>query len=258
MRPATILPICTLAAAALAAPASAAPHTSYLELGAPVAGASATRRGHEGHIEVQSYAFGAARKGWDGTVKGGSVAAERKGWDGSVKGNTTAKFGAIAGAHRNDGLAAGKVSMQDISAPSMTSGPPKSSPLTSGRVADSSAAADVGPGQQGAKIAQPKAVSHDLRTNVVARTAAPPAPPASGSLTVDGNFPGCAVGARYAGAVLQLAGVRYAMTDVQITSCPAPVPATRSSMAGEYLRESLSLNYKKVTVRGWNPEKKEE
>ena len=259
MRLTTTCAICAFAAAAMIgpglAPAIAASSDYFLKLG-PVKGeGSATKKGHQEQIEILSYSFGASRKGWDGTVKGGSVAAERKGWDGSVKGNTTAKFGAIAGAHRNDGLAAGKVSVQDISAPSMTSGPPKSSPLTSGRVGDTSAAADVGADEQGAKIAQPKAVSHDLRTNVVARTAAPPA---TGSVTVDGNFPGCTVGTQYADAVLQLAGVRYDLTDVQITSCPAPVPATRSSMAGEYLRESLSLNYKKVTVRGWNPETKEE
>ena len=274
MRPVTILPIGALAAAALAAPvsASAAPGGSYLELGTPVAGASAARRGHEGHIEVQSYAFGAARKGWDGTVKGGSIAAERKGWDGSVKGSGVAaagpaaptgqgaKFGAIAGAHRADGLAAGKVSMQDISAPSMTSGPPKASPLTSGRVGDGSAAG-AGPGTSapatGIGAATPKPISHDIRTNVVARTAAPPpaVPPAPGSITVDGNFPGCTVGAAYSGAMLQLAGVRYELSDVQITSCPA----ARSSMAGEWrTADGLSLNYRKVKVRAWDPEKKED
>ena len=235
--------ICALAAAAMVgpalAPAFAASSDYFLKLG-PIKGevSAARKGGHQAEIEILSYSFGATRKGWDGSVKGGSSAA---------------KFGAISGVRRDDTIAnpAGKVSIQDISAPSMTSGPAKSTPLTSGRIGDTSAAADVGPGEPAATTAAPKAVSHDLRTNV--------APPAEGSVTVEGNFPGCTVGAQHADAVLQVPGARYVLTDVQITSCPAPDPAarSRSSMAGEYLRGSLSLNYKKVTVRGWNPETKE-
>jgi hypothetical protein len=156
--------------------------------------------------DVASGQASGRRKGWDGTVKGGSNAvddaAARKGWDGSVKGNSvsSAKFGAIAGAHRDDSL-----------------------------------------GKPGARIAQP---------------ASPP--PVDGSITVDGSFPGCMVGSRYANAVLRGPGVRYVMTDVQIINCPTAAGAARSSLAGEYMRGSLSLSYKKVTVRGWNPEKKED
>ena len=228
MRLTTPYAIAALAAAAIAAPASAAPPAAFLELGAPVGGAA--HRGHQGYIELESYAFDAARKGWDGTVKGGSVTTERKGWDGSVKGNTVAqdsaaaaKFGAVAGAHRDSG------------------------------VADPAAeAADA------AKTKPKKTAQYDLKTSNVARTAPAPAPSAPGSVTVDGSFAACTVGAAYAGAVLQLAGVRYELTDVQITSCPAPTPTGAPTLGGERSPDSLSLNYAKVKVRGWDPEKKEE
>ncbi len=232
MRLTTTCAIAAFAAAAIAAPASAAPPAAFLELGAPVDGAA--HRGHQGYIELESYAFDAARKGWDGTVKGGSVTAERKGWDGSVKGNTAAKFGAVAGAHRDSGI--------------------------------TDPAADPG---DAAKTKPKKSVAYDLKSSTVARTApapapsatpepAPPAPPAPGSVTVDGSFPACTVGAAYAGAVLQLAGVRYELTDVQITSCPAPSATGAPILGGERTPDSLSLNYARVKVRGWDPQKKEE
>ncbi len=232
MRRTTSFAICAFAAAAMVGPALApalgASSDYFLKLG-PIKGeGSAARQGHQEQIEILSYSFGATRKGWDGTIKGGSSAADgaatRKGWDGTVKGGSivtdnTAKFGAISGVKRNDSIA-----------------------------------------DPAAKIAPPTAVSHDLRTNVVARSAMPPAPPAAppaeGSVTVDGNFPGCTVGAQHADAVLQVPGARYVMQDVQIAMCSGP-RAARSSMAGEYLRGSITLNYKKVTVRGWNPETKE-
>jgi hypothetical protein len=209
MRLTTTFAICAFAAAAIIgpalAPALAASSDYFLKLG-PIKGeGSAARQGHQEQIEILSYSFGATRKGWDGTVKGGSSAADdaaaRKGWDGTVKGgnvaenSAAAKFGAIAGAHRDDSIA-----------------------------------------KPAARIA---------------------APPARGSVTVAGSFPGCIVGTRYVDAVLQVPGARYVMQDVQIAMCSAP-RAARSSMAGEYLRGGISLNYKKVTVRGWDPAKKEE
>lgn len=65
----------------------------------------------------------------------------------------------------------------------------------------------------------------------------------AGRLTLHGNLPGCAVGATYPDAVLQTASARYELKDVLISGC-AP--------------EGVSLSYTKVTVRGWDPEKKEE
>ena len=135
--------------------------------------------------DVASGQASGKRKGWDGSVKGGSI----------VESSGTAKFGAISGVRRDEAIA-----------------------------------------KPAARIAQP---------------ASPP--PVDGSITVDGDFPGCAVGTKYANAVLQLGGVRYVMTDVQVTRCPA----AGATLGGPRTEDSLSLNYRKVTVRAWNPETKE-
>jgi hypothetical protein len=68
-------------------------------------------------------------------------------------------------------------------------------------------------------------------------------PLARGSLTVQGSLPGCTVGKRYSGMQLAAAAVRYELKDVVITACTANI---------------VSLDYAKVTVRGWNPEPKQE
>ena len=64
-----------------------------------------------------------------------------------------------------------------------------------------------------------------------------------GSVTVKGRFPDCLVGATYPTALLQTAAGRYELSDVVISGCAAG---------------GVALNYKKVTVRGWDPAKKEE
>jgi len=72
MRPITRITLCALAAAAMAAPATAATNF-YLKLG-PVKGEELDeRKGRENKIEILSSEFGTARKGWDGTIKGGSA-----------------------------------------------------------------------------------------------------------------------------------------------------------------------------------------
>jgi hypothetical protein len=50
------------------------------------------RKGWDGTVKGGSIDNTVEQKGWDGTVKGGSIdnAAERKGWDGSVKGSGNA------------------------------------------------------------------------------------------------------------------------------------------------------------------------
>ena len=68
------------------------------------------------------------------------------------------------------------------------------------------------------------------------------APPQRGSLTVKASLPGCTVGARYGGAQFASGNMRYELKDVVISNC-AP--------------GSVTLDYGKVTVKGWNPEKKE-
>ena len=65
----------------------------------------------------------------------------------------------------------------------------------------------------------------------------------AGSVTLTGNFPSCRIGTAYDDAAIGQAGERYEMQRVTVAVC-AP--------------DSMSLNFKKVTVRGWNPEKKEE
>ena len=223
MRLTTTCAICAFAAAA-AAGASAQPETRtytggrfMLDIGGEPGLIGSAESGAPQHrIEIESWSWGAAQAGASGAVLGrgapiqsaipmpevvaprdiasGQASGKRKGWDGSVKGNSvsTAKFGAIAGAHRDESL-----------------GKP------------------------------------------AARTAPPPSP---GSLTVDGRFPGCTVGKQYANAVLQLGGARYTLADVQITSCPAAT----ATVGGPRTPDSLSLNYKKVTVRGWDPATKQE
>lgn len=68
-------------------------------------------------------------------------------------------------------------------------------------------------------------------------------PVESGSMMFRGSLPGCTVGAAYPDAVLQTADARYELKDVVISGC-----------AGD----GATLNYAKVKVRGWDPEKKED
>jgi hypothetical protein len=69
----------------------------------------------------------------------------------------------------------------------------------------------------------------------------PPAGP--GVLMVEGKLPGCAVGKRYSGAQFTSASMRYELKDVVISNCAA---------------DGMALDYGKVTVRGWNPETKQQ
>ena len=65
----------------------------------------------------------------------------------------------------------------------------------------------------------------------------------AGSVTLSGRFPACRVGAAYNSAAIGHGNGRYEMSDVVVTNCAT---------------ESISLNFAKVKVRGWDPEKKEE
>ena len=64
-----------------------------------------------------------------------------------------------------------------------------------------------------------------------------------GNVTLNGRFPTCRVGAAFPAATVGQGDERYEMRDVTVASCSP---------------ESMSLSFKKVTVRGWNPEKKED
>jgi hypothetical protein len=145
--------IFAVAAAALAGPAFAASADYYLKLG-DVKGGSAAKTGAGHRIEIVSWSWGAG---------------------------SSAKYGAVAGAHRDD-----------------------------------SAAGDV--------LAK--------------------GPPDRGSVRVKVKFPwlDCKMGASYPDAVLQNEAGRYEFENVLISGC-AP--------------DSVTLDYAKVRVRGWDPEKKE-
>ena len=162
----------------------------------------------------------------------------------------------------------------------------------------------------GKKTAAPAAVSHDLRTNVVARTAPPPGsggdpdrPLVAGSVpnasspsvgadetitiggarteTASGQATGkrqhmpvrvrtyydqpqskgsvwirvatpwaaCRVGARYPSLRLAEGARAYTLEDVTVASC---------GDADDRPTEEVAFYYNKVTVRGWDPKKKEE
>jgi hypothetical protein len=58
---------------------------------------------------------------------------------------------------------------------------------------------------------------------------------------VKGKLPGCAVGTAYPSATLQTGAARYELKEAIITGCAM---------------DSVSINYTKVQVRGWDPAKK--
>jgi hypothetical protein len=157
--------MCALVAAAVAAPAPtpayAASADYYLKLG-DVKGESAARSGAGKHIEILSWSWGATNAG---------------------------KYGAVAGAHRDDGL----------------------SPAEK---------------RQHGWVTVAKPLDR-------------------GAVRVKVKFPwlDCKVGAAFPDAMLQNDAGRYEFKDAIITGC-AP--------------DSVSLNYAKVIVRGWDPAKKEE
>ena len=64
-----------------------------------------------------------------------------------------------------------------------------------------------------------------------------------GNVTLKGRFPACRVGSTYGGATVGQGDERYEMRDVTVAACSP---------------DSMSLTFKKVTVRGWDPEKKED
>ena len=70
---------------------------------------------------------------------------------------------------------------------------------------------------------------------------APPAGP--GVLVIRGSFPGCTAGKRYGGAQFASSSMRYELKDVVIANCAV---------------NGMSLDYAKVTVRGWDPQPKKQ
>ena len=218
MRPITrtTLGALAVAAAALATPAIAAASDSYLTFG-PVTGAQAdARKGHDKWIEVESWSWGATQMGAGGGGSGGSGAAKAGG----------------------TGMGKGKASMSDLS---VMRGPRQTTSLDGAQGATSSAKYGAVSG----------AHRDDSLARAVEPTLAAPlgAPLDRGSVRVKVKFPwlDCKVGAAFPDAVLHNDAGRYELKDAIVTSC---------SSGGDRPMESISLNYAKVQVRGWDPAKK--
>ncbi|HKC04142.1 MAG TPA: hypothetical protein VKC17_12660 [Sphingomicrobium sp.] len=173
MRPIIKTTLCAAVAAAVAAPACAASSNYYLKLG-DVRGVSAARSGAGKQLEIESWSWGAT---------------------------STAKFGAVSGAHRDD----------TITAPG-----------------------DAAAGRAAAKPVLSKVEGRQHGRVTVAK------PLDRGALRVKVKFPWleCKVGAAFPDAVLQNDAGRYEFKDAIITGC-AP--------------DSVTLDYAKVQVRGWDP-----
>ena len=214
MRPIIHATLYAIAAAAVATPAFAASSDSYLTFG-PVTGAQAdARKGHDKWIEVESWSWGATQMGGGG---GG----------GGSGGMGAAKAGGT-------GMGKGKASMSDLS---VMRGPRQTTSLDGAQGATSSA-------KYGAVSGAHRDDNVDGRAD-----AALAAPLERGSVRVKVKFPwlDCKVGAAFPDAVLHNSAGRYELKDVQVTSC---------SSGGDRPMDSLSLNYAKVRVRGWDSDKK--
>lgn len=74
------------------------------------------------------------------------------------------------------------------------------------------------------------------------------APPPRGSLTVLASGASCRVGTRYPSLALNGRGKSYWLQDVQVADCGDGAAPT----------EQITFVYGKVSVRGWDPEKKEQ
>jgi hypothetical protein len=187
MRPIIKATLCALAASAVAGPAFAASADYYLKFG----DGAAAKAGAGKPIAILSWSWGAALAG-------------------------AAKYGAVAGAHRDDSIADAR---------------------TDGHAG---AHANATPRDSGLGMPTEKR-QHGWVT--VAAPAASDAP-AGGAVRVKVRFPwlDCRVGAAFPDAVLQNDAGRYELENVLISGC-AP--------------DSVTLDYAKVRVRGWDPEKKE-
>ena len=207
-----------VAAAVVAPTATAFAATDMFLELGPVKGESADRLAG-GKVQLSSFTFSASRKGWDGTIKGNP------------------RTGA---SDSSAGAGAEKVNMQDMS---VMRGPRQTTSQDGSVVAADTA------------VASPRDSASGMPTGKRQHSPVTFSKPLDrGSVTVAGNLPGCKVGAAYADAVLQTPTERFEFKDAIITDC------TMSGSTGGDDRptESVSLNYDKVIVRGWNPEKKEE
>lgn len=271
MRPITTLAMCAYLALA-AAPALAIRSDYFIKLDGMDPGGRVADE-HRETIEISSWQWGETRAQ-------GKVEHEWRIEEGESApppaGN--AKYGAVGGMHRADGITGGnaresgeKGGTEDINigvgelqevggARTETIGAAQSPDAASGqttgkrqhkpirvRAHDNAAAAPAG----GAAQFNPKEISV---TKQVAWQGVP-RPLDRGAVRVKVKFPwaGCRVGARYPALTLGGSAERYELTDAVVTHCGS------ASSGGESLpMEEVGFNYRKVKVRGWDPEKKEE
>jgi type VI protein secretion system component Hcp len=76
-------------------------------------------------------------------------------------------------------------------------------------------------------------------------------PPQNGSLTVLASLPNCRVGTRYPSLTLNGRGKSYTLHEVTVVSCG-------SAAADDRPTEEIAFYYNKISVRGWDPKKKEQ
>lgn len=217
--------------AVLAAPAIASSSDYFLKLDG-VEGKSSDGK-HKGEIEIQSFSWGATRAS-DGQVDALT--------DGLLiiryNSQPPASGAAGGGGGGAGGMGAGKVSMQDMSVmrgPRQTAATDGSQSATGGEKFGAVAGMqrDSSSGQ-----ATGKRQHKPLRARNYYDASAPPA---QGSLTVAGKFPGCTVGARYPELSLAGRGKRFTLQDAIITSC------ARGTFQGEAVpMEEVSFNYAKI------------
>ena len=269
---------CAFIAAALAALAATSAAADTLKLGAPKGGNSSAAGSHKDWIEVQSYTIGHSRA--DPRANGEWIAdVERPQSSGSSAGSggTNAMRMEDSAGKEKSGVRKGQW-ITDAGRPAtasvggsqtMTVGGgrtearklPPELPVMAGLVESSSgkatgkatANADNSSGQATGKrqhmpirsrsYTEQSTPSHFPGRGVDIAAIDGQISPGPGTLTVRGSLPGCRAGAAYDDAVLESRAGRHELTDVVISNC-AP--------------DSVSLNYAKVKVRGWDPAKKQE
>lgn len=267
MRPIMKITLCAFVAAAGTIPASPVFAKDVLKLLATVTHGVTAGPGEQ--IDVESFSWGETRAkgkvdyGWK--VEEGESAPPAPGG--------AAKFGAVSGVRRDESmtrkgskisdrpLASGvRVPAGDVNGDGRAAWDPKNDQFAvSGRMVESRPPRSTGWYRQKPVVGSPKvgtAIGKAIgNASADGEESAAPAekrqhgwvtvskPLDRGAVMVKGRLPGCRVGAAYPDAVLQTSADRYELKDVVIADCA---------------RDSVSLNYAKVTVRGWDPSKKQE
>ena len=211
---------CIALASALCVPASAAQVDFFLKI--PGVPGESRDKDHKNWINVESVAWSTHRPG---AAKGGNVEYEWKVEEGES-------------APPPPGEA--EITLKGSAAPAR----PKVSDVTLKR---------------GTMAAEPAAAAGSDRpmgwdNTRQKKLAALRAPPARGTFRArTAPWPGCRVGARYPQLQLGAGGKLYTLGDVRVASC-----GRAAGDADDRPTEEVAFYYNKVTVRGWDPEKKEE